>query len=169
MFNFNEIWGYPTDTSFAIGVMADDVDGLLKLARLKGGRFGKYFSLMCADEKMLRDFSRVPDDLNVRNFFFASPRTAILEPSNQLPKSRFWPDDGVAFRISTIRDLALKIDFPITATSANLTGQNPIFELSELQRIFGDNIKVYNRISKLTQRDPSEIWDFTKNPPKQIR
>ena len=70
MFKIGEIWGYPTDTSFGLGVRADDENGLEQLALLKENRSEKYFSLMCADEKMLRDFANAPTDVHVHSLFF---------------------------------------------------------------------------------------------------
>ncbi len=35
MFDFGQIWAFPTDTSFGLGVRADDVSGLGNLAALK--------------------------------------------------------------------------------------------------------------------------------------
>ncbi len=169
MFNFGEIWGYPTDTSFGLGVRADDANGLERLAKLKGGRSEKYFSLMCADEKMLRVFAKVPEDFDVHNFFFEKARTVLFEPADTLPKSKFWPSNKVGFRVSTISDIAQHIEFPVTATSANLAGQNLIFTVAELQKIFGKKIKIYDKISVLEKKPSSEIWDFTENPSKQIR
>ncbi|MAG12940.1 hypothetical protein CL630_03985 [bacterium] len=169
MFNFGEIWGYPTDTSFGLGVRADDANSLERLAKLKGDRSEKYFSLMCADEKMLRAFAKVPEGFDAYDFFFEKPRTVLFEPTDTLPKSKFWPSDKVAFRVSTISEIAQHIKFPVTATSANLASQNPIFTVAELQKIFGGKIKIYDKISALEKKLSSEIWDFTENPTKQIR
>jgi len=169
MFDFGEIWAFPTDTSFGFGVRADDAEGLEGLMKLKGDRSAKYFSLMCANEEMLRDFAEVPSNFNSYDFFFKNPRTAIFRPSEKLPKSNHWPRDKVAFRVSTIPDIAANIRFPITATSANLTGQNPIFEVKELQKTFGDKIRIYEKTTKLPKKNSSEIWDFVEYPPKQIR
>jgi len=169
MFNLGEIWGYPTDTSFGLGVRADDARGLEELAQLKGDRSLKYFSLMCAEEEMLRHFAKVPEGFNVHDFFFEKTRTALFQPTDSLPKSPFWPRDKVAFRISTIADIVEQIVFPITATSANKSNENPIFEVTELREVFGDKINIYDKITALEKKIPSEIWDFTEKPPKQIR
>jgi L-threonylcarbamoyladenylate synthase len=169
MFNFSEIWAYPTDTSFGLGVRADDAAGLKRLAALKGNREGKYFSLMCADEKMLRTFAHVPEDFDVYDFFFTKPRTAIFQPTQELPQSKFWPNDKVAFRVSTIPEIAKQIEFPVTATSANKSGEEPIFTIEKLREVFDYAINIYNKIPKLPQKPPSEMWDFTIHPPKQIR
>ena len=169
MFNHGEIWAYPTDTSFGLGVRADDISGLGKLSALKGGRSEKYFSLMCANEKMLRKFAEVPDHFDVHDFFFTKPRTALFKPTDKLPQSKFWPSDKVAFRVSTIPEVAKHIAFPITATSGNLGGEEPIFTVERLRKVFGDGIQIYDKIPELTPKPSSEIWDYTIDPPQQLR
>ena len=169
MFNFGEIWVYPTDTSFGLGVRADDGTGLGNLARLKGNRGQKYFSLMCRDRKMLKEFAEVPDNFDILAFFSEKPRTAIFKPTNKLPKSKFWPDNKIAFRVSTIPGVSNKIVFPVTATSANLSGEEPIFNVKDVREAFEDKVKIYTDIPELTVTSPSEIWDFTEVHLKQIR
>jgi len=169
MFNLGEIWAYPTDTSFGLGVRADDEAGLENLAKLKGDREQKYFSLMCKDEQMLKEFAEIPDNFDILAFFFEKPRTVIFKPTNKLPKSKFWPDDKVAFRVSTIPTIQNNINFPITATSANLSGEKPIFNIEDIRRVFGDKVKICADIGELTAMSPSEIWDFTGIHPRLIR
>lgn len=169
MFNFGEIWAYPTDTSFGLGVRADDSAGLEKLAKLKGNRETKYFSLMCKDAKMLEEFANIPTGLDISSFFSQRPRTAIFRPTNKLPKSKFWPSDKVAFRVSAIPEVSNNIKFPVTATSANLSGEESIFSVKDIKKVFGERVKICISIPELITVDPSEIWDWTETHPKQIR
>ncbi len=168
MFEKTIIWAYPTDTSFGLGVRADDERGLEKLAKLKGRSAKKFFSLMVKDFEMLKKFAEVPREMN-ESFFLDSPKTALLKPKDILPRSPYWPDDKVAFRISTIREVAERIEYPITATSANLGGGNPIFDVERLKRTFRTRVRIVPNFSTLPEAEPSEIWDFTVTPSVQIR
>jgi L-threonylcarbamoyladenylate synthase len=168
MFSKTTIWAYPTDTSFGLGVRADDERGLEKLAKLKGRSAKKFFSLMVKDFKMLKEFAVVPKGLN-ESFFLDSPKTAIFKPKSTLPKSPYWPNDKVAFRISTIPEISEKIEFPITATSANLGGGKPIFDVERLKRTFRSRVRIVPNFTVLPEAEPSEIWDFTVIPSVQIR
>ncbi len=168
MFEKTIIWAYPTDTSFGLGVRADDERGLEKLAKLKGRSAKKFFSLMVKDFKMLKEFAVVPKGLN-ESFFLDSPKTAILKPKSRLPRSQYWPEDKVAFRISTIPEIAEKIEFPITATSANLGGGKPIFDVERLKRTFRSRVRIVPNFTVIPPCAPSEIWDFTVTPSVQIR
>jgi L-threonylcarbamoyladenylate synthase len=173
MFKKGEIWAYPTDTSFGLGVRIDDLEGLINLKNLKQRQVGKFYSIMVRDFSMLQEFAKIPENLN-EQFFFEKPRTVILEPTEQLPQSKFWPVKKVAFRIATIKEIAESIEFPITATSANVSGDKPIFEIKSLKTNLNQgqkkyNLKICNLIKNLPQKKPSEIWDFTVNPIIRIR
>ena len=168
MFNKGEIWAYPTDTSFGLGVRVDDVLGLANLEKLKKRQSGKFYSIMVSDFKMLQEFAIIPDNLDA-NFFTEKPRTVILEPTFKLPKSKFWPAKKVAFRISTLKKIAESIKYPITATSANISGEESIFEIKSLKTNLNKEVKICNFIEVLEKKSASEIWDFTVLPVKRIR
>ncbi len=166
IFSKGEIWAYPTDTSFGLGVRADDEGTLERLAILKGRTSKQYFSLMVRDLEMLKEFAEVPVGFQA-DFFMEEPRTAILKPTFLLPVSKFWPKQSVAFRVATIPEVSEQIDYPITATSANLTGQEPVFDSYKVTEIFGDQVKIFSGIEVLEKKEASEIWDFTKEGIKQ--
>jgi L-threonylcarbamoyladenylate synthase len=168
MFEKNIITAFPTDTSWGLGVRADDVQGLENVARLKKRKPEQMFSLMVRDFAMLREFAEVPKDFLI-SFFNEKPRTAILKPKEILPKSEFWPETSVAFRIATIPEVAVEITYPITATSANFTGKPAIFSAQELKKQFKDAVLIFPDFETLVPNEPSEIWDFTAESPKQIR
>jgi len=181
MFKKGEIWAYPTDTSFGLGVRADDEQGLENLAKLKSREKNMFFSLMVRDAEMLREFAEIPRNLEnwngspvklrtgVARFFYQTPRTAILKPKNNLPQSKFWPKDKVAFRVCTIPEISREIEFPITATSANISGKPAIYEVEKIHEIFGDKVQIFARFSELPKVESSEIWDFTVEPAVRIR
>ncbi len=171
MFKKGEIWAYPTNTSFGLGVRSDDETGLQNLADLKSREKNMFFSLMVADLAMLKNFAEIPPELekNLDTFFTQKPRTAILKPTAKLPKSVFWPAEKVAFRVSTIPQISREIKFPVTATSANISGEPAIYNVQEIREIFGDQVKVFTEIPVLPEVKASEIWDFTVSPAVRIR
>ena len=168
MFDFGKIWVYPTNTSFGLGVRADDRETLQRLFALKGREEGKYFSLMVRDVEMLKQFAEVPAYFPV-NYFIEKPRTVLLKPTKELPIAHFWPIEKVAFRVSTIPEVVNTINYPITATSANLTGDPPIFLLQKIQDQFGSEVEVFPGFDQLAENEPSEIWDYTLTVPKRLR
>jgi L-threonylcarbamoyladenylate synthase len=168
MFEKGTIWAYPTDTSFGLGVRADDVETLERLQELKSRPDKKFFSLMVKDFEMLKMFAEIPKEIT-ENFFLDKPRTVILKPTPLLPISKFWPKGKVAFRICTIDEIAEEIEFPVTATSANISGKEPIFDIEKIKNDFQNQVKIFDRWKILPIKNPSEIWDFTISEPKKIR
>ncbi len=169
MFKKGEIWAYPTDTSFGLGVRADDEKGLDLLMKLKQRSGDKYFSLMVRDWEMLKKFAKIDETRLGKKFFTDYPRTAILEPQKKLPKSKFWPTDKVAFRLCAIPEIAKKITYPVTATSANISGKESIYEINFLKEQFHKDIKIYKKLGDLPEVSASEIWDLTEDVPVRIR
>ena len=174
IFQNGEIWAFPTDTSFGLGVRCDDVLGLESLRALKRRDAKKYFSLMVSDVEMLEKFAEIPPDFDAKKFFFQSPRTAILRPKSALPHfpQKFWPESKVAFRVCTIPEVARAIaaaGVPVSATSANFSGENPIFECAEIALKFGKKVKIFPKFQSLPRRPMSEIWDFCQKNVVRIR
>jgi len=168
MFEPGTIWAYPTDTSFGLGARCDDLESLQRLKDLKNRPKEKWFSLMVRDWEMLNAYAVVPDSIDL-DWFVSQPRTALLKPRKALPATSFWPSDKVAFRICTIPEVAPYILVPVTATSANVSGADPVFCIENLLDNFGSEIQIYAQTEDLSEKAPSEIWDFTVKPPVQIR
>lgn len=169
MFNKGEIWAYPTDTSFGLGVRCDDLEGLQRLTELKGRGEGKYFSLMVKDWEMLEAYAEVPEGGIGPRFFKDQPRTAILKPSTRLVPTGFWPDKKVAFRVCTRPEIAKNIDVPITATSANLSGEPSIYKAAEIIQQWSGEVFQGDDVLVLPEVPASEIWDFTAEVPQRLR
>jgi len=168
MFEPGTIWAYPTDTSFGLGVRCDDREALDRLFDLKVRDRGKPVSLMTKNFEQLKEYAEVPEDLEEK-FFFEKPRTVILKPTDKLPKSEYWPEDKVAFRVCTMPAVANHIEVPITATSANISGETPIFQVQELEKQFGDEVEICRIFLELPVQDPSEIYDFTVSARPRLR
>lgn len=168
MFTHGTITAYPTDTSFGLGCRADDTQGLDKLTELKARAPQKFYTLMVRDEEMLREYAEVPENFDPQ-IFFEKPFTVLLKPKSTLPKSKYWPEDKVGFRISTIPEVAQQIEYPITATSANISGTDPIFDITKIQDELGPDVQIFPGIEKLKKNKPSEIWDYTVKPAVRIR
>lgn len=170
MFKPQIVVAYPTDTSFGLGVRADDILGLEALYALKKRPISKYTSLMVKDWDMLQQFAYVPAALPL-DFFTQKPRTVILKPKPSLPKSPFWPSRAVGFRVATRPEVAEAIDFPVTATSANLSGRPNIYDPQEIAEQWEGAVVLFPGSPKLDDSvAPSEIWDYTEpENPKKIR
>jgi L-threonylcarbamoyladenylate synthase len=128
---------YPTETFYALGVDAWNPEALAKLAKLKKRPQNKPFSLILGSGADLGDlahgFPVKASKLVARAW--PGPLTVVVwaqEKVHQLVKSE---DQGVAVRISPCFPawaLAEQLGGPITATSANLAGGEPITQIADL-------------------------------------
>ena len=155
MFKKGEIWGYPTNTSFGLGARIDDLESLEKIIELKQRPSGKFFSLMVKDFAMLEEYAEIPKKIPT-DFFSEKPRTALLKPTKKLPQTKFWPTEKVGFRICQIPEIAKHIEIPITTTSANISGELPIYDPQKIEQKFGSKVNIFPKKS-LHEADFSEI------------
>jgi L-threonylcarbamoyladenylate synthase len=118
---------YPTDTVYGLGGDAFSDDAVLHVYEAKRRPVGKPISVAVSDTEMLCAIARVDDfSLDVVSHFLPGPVTVILESRSCIPDLITGGTGRIGVRIPA-HDLALEIirglDSPITATSANISGE----------------------------------------------
>jgi len=132
---------YPTDTTYGIGCDIFNRRGIRSIYQIKQRDARKPFSFICAD------LSDVANYAQVSNFAFKlmkrhlpGPYTFVLDASRIVPDSLTTrqktvgiriPDDHIALAI--VRELG----HPLVTTSANLTGESPLHDPTEIQESMG--------------------------------
>jgi L-threonylcarbamoyladenylate synthase len=141
---------YPTDTVYGLGVSALREYSIDRLFKIKKRPETKPIPVMIRDIKMAKELAYVPDVLT------ANKKTIGL----RIPDCLF------------TRALMEKLAEPITATSANFSGQEPLSLSREIIKIFK---KAYPRpdlildAGDLVNRQPSTVLDLTGSQPKILR
>ena len=146
---------YPTESSYALGCDATNARAIRKIHRLKGRKSGKYFPVIVADIKMAKRFYKV--DTNVE-------KLAKLGITIVTKKRRRMPGIG-GFRISrnaTARRIARNLDSPIVATSANVSGKESVYKISEIMKLFDNKVDAILGAGTLPKRRPSTVYDYDK-------
>ena len=118
---------YPTDTVYGLGGDAFSDDAVLRVFEAKMRPLGKPISVAVSDTEMLCAIAVVDDfSLDFIGRFLPGPVTIILESRSCIPDLITGGTGRVGVRIPA-HDLALEIirglDAPITATSANISGE----------------------------------------------
>ncbi|MGA2934318.1 MAG: L-threonylcarbamoyladenylate synthase [Methanomicrobiales archaeon] len=118
---------YPTDTVYGLGGDAFSDDAVLRVYEAKMRPVGKPISVAVSDTEMLCAIARVDDfSLDFIGRFLPGPVTVILESRSCIPDLLTVGTGRIGVRIPA-HDLALDIirglDSPITATSANISGE----------------------------------------------
>jgi L-threonylcarbamoyladenylate synthase len=122
---------YPTDTVYGLGADAFSDEALLRVYEAKGRPLGKPISIAVSDTDMLCAIACVDDPgLEFIGRFLPGPVTVIFGARSCIPPLLTGGTGRIGIRVPA-HDLALRIisglDSPITATSANIAGeQDPV-------------------------------------------
>jgi L-threonylcarbamoyladenylate synthase len=118
---------YPTETVYGLGGDAFSDEALLRVYEAKGRPLGKPISIAVSDTEMLCAVACADDPaLGFISRFLPGPVTVILGARSCIPPLLTGGTGRIGVRIPA-HDLALGIlrsfDSPITATSANISGE----------------------------------------------
>lgn len=151
------IFIYPTESFYALGVKATDRKAIQHLFRVKHREKNKPIALIAADLKQVkRYFVLSKTELKLAKKFWPGALTLVLRPKKKIAanalfgttpsrSSRATPPHKRrgAYRVGVrvpkhagARALAKKVEAPITATSANISGQPPTKSLHKVKQAF---------------------------------
>lgn len=160
------IIAYPTETFYALGVKFDLLGSLGNLYEIKKRPREKALPLIIGKREMLglvaAPFSK--KTLSLMDRFWPGPLTLILAAKENLSEYLTAGTHTVAVRIpgrSFALDLARAVDFPITATSANISGMPPAQDAATVVQYFGNAIDLVIDGGRTPGGNPSTIADVT--------
>jgi L-threonylcarbamoyladenylate synthase len=169
----DELVVYPTETFYAIGADAFSSIALRRLFKVKGREPGRPVGLIAANSEMAFSVAReIPIDARrLADAFWPGPLTLVLPARGEIADELTGPD-GVGVRVSpnpVARALSAGVGKPITATSANLSGEAPASTLESARTALGAKVKVYLEGGKLTASAPSTVVAVSGNGWKMVR
>jgi L-threonylcarbamoyladenylate synthase len=168
-----ELVVYPTETFYAIGADAFSSIALRRLFRVKGREPGRPVGLIAADSAMAFSVAReIPlEARRLADAFWPGPLTIVMPARDGIADELAGPD-GVGVRVSpnqVARALSAGLGRPITATSANLSGDAPASKLEEARAGLAEKVKVYLEGGKLTASAPSTVVAVNSSGWKMVR
>ena len=168
-----ELVVYPTETFYAIGADAFSSIALRRLFKVKGREPGRPVGLIAANSEMAFSVAReIPIDARrLADAFWPGPLTLVL-PARDNIAPELTGADGVGIRVSpnpVARALSAGVGKPITATSANLSGEAPASTLKSARAALGAKVKVYLEGGKLTAAGPSTVVAVSGSGWKMVR
>lgn len=168
-----ELVVYPTETFYALGADPFSRAALKRLFDVKARDAERPVGLIAADTSMAFSVAgEVP--INARRLadaFWPGPLTLVVPARDDMARELVGTD-GIAVRVSpnpVARALAAGLGHPITATSANLSGQPPAITLAEARRAFGEKVKVYLEGGIMMAAAPSTVVAIAEGDWKMIR
>ncbi len=168
------IIAYPTETFYGLGVKFDDSDALRKLYGIKHRSADKALPLIIGDKRCLGLLATSITDSAERLIekFWPGPLTLLLSAKPGISEFITAGTGKIAVRIpgeSFALDLARSLGFPITATSANISGSPPADNADDVLRYFGDVLDLIIDCGKTPGGNPSTIVDASEEKIQILR
>ncbi|MDD3190353.1 MAG: L-threonylcarbamoyladenylate synthase [Candidatus Pacebacteria bacterium] len=133
---------FPTDTIYGLGVNAFDENAISRIYKIKKRNQNKPISILVRDMEMAKRVACIDSRAEViLNRFWPGPVTVILRKKDKISYVLTADTENIAVRIPDskfIKKLFEKIDFPITATSANISGEENSLSVSEIKEKFAE-------------------------------
>lgn len=165
---------YPTETFYALGAAAFSKRAVEKVYRLKRRDPGKPLSVVVSDLDMAREISAPlpPSFRALAGEFWPGPLTLVLVAAARLPDFLLGPGRTIAVRIPPLpwlRALIREVSEPLTATSANLSGEKELADPAEVAAVFRGKIDMIIDGGPAPGGVPSTIVDLTSPEPRILR
>lgn len=160
--NRGEVVAFPTGTTYGLAVNALNADALKRLTDLKGRAAEKVYALLLPAEGVDQFVELRPQESSALQTFANVPLTLLVKPKP--PLAHLAKDGFVGVRTADhpfTKELAKEIKFPITATSANTSGNTPAYSVDELIKAFPQESFMAVDGGVLPQRPPSTIAKWT--------
>lgn len=163
---------YPTDTTYGIGCSIFNKKGLERIYQVKQRDKRKPFSFICSDLAEVSRYARLTNvAFKAMKRCLPGPYTFVLEASREVPDLLTTRQKTVGIRIPDNRicmAIVQELGAPIVTTSANLSGEEPVGDPFEIQRLFGNGLDLVVDGGLLTT-DVSTVINMVGDRPEVLR
>ncbi|MBN1940140.1 MAG: threonylcarbamoyl-AMP synthase [Candidatus Aminicenantes bacterium] len=165
---------FPTETFYGLGSNAFDSEGVKAVYEMKGRDRGKPLPVVAADvDAAMSCADRLPRIFyELVRLFWPGPLTLVVYARPVFPPEMLGKGGTVAIRVPGmpwLRDLLKDLGVPLTATSANLSGQGECADSFKIVRDFQDrDITIFDG-GRTPGGLTSTIIDLTGPAPKIVR
>jgi L-threonylcarbamoyladenylate synthase len=165
---------YPTETFYGLGANGFSATAIKKVYRLKQRAPLKPHSVVISDLSMLRQIIS-GDPLSFQKLiseFWPGPLTIILKASSAVPNELLGQKGTIGVRLTAhpwVRTLVRQARFPITATSANISGETPISDPEKVRESFEGAVDLIVDGGETRGLLPSTVVDLSGEEPRLVR
>jgi L-threonylcarbamoyladenylate synthase len=168
------IVAYPTETFYGLGVKYNNDYALKRLYEIKQRPRERAMPLIIGNKEILRCIvsSTGTIALKLMDTFWPGPVTLLFAGRADLSEFITAGTGKVAVRIpgeSFALDLVRSLEFPITATSANISGMLPADNPDDVVRYFNDSLDLLVDTGRTAGGSPSTLVDVTDEELKILR
>jgi len=168
------IIAYPTDTFYGLGASCFSEKAIQRIYHLKKRKPSKPISVLVSGMEMIQKIAvDIPSLLwKLTADFWPGPLTLVLKASSDLPRAILGPRGSIGVRqpaLSWLRELVNEATFPITATSANLSGDKEITDPDKVLDLFYGKVDIVADGGETRGILPSTVIDITSQRLKILR
>lgn len=154
---------YPTETLYGLGANVMDMGAVQRVFETKGRLHKKPISIMFRDLEHAEKYASFNKTAHkLAELLLPGPLTMILPA--KIPLGEMFGGEKIAVRISSnkvVQKIFEKIKFPITATSANVSGKaDPICAQDAVDQI-GEAVDIVLDSGRCEHSRPSTVIDIT--------
>jgi L-threonylcarbamoyladenylate synthase len=169
-----EVIAFPTETLYGLGADALNAAAVEKVFQLKGRDAANPIPVLVADREMLFSLVAGISDLGERLIarFWPGPLTIVFRARRDIPRPLVNLAGGIGVRISSqpiANDLVKSLGRPLTATSANPSGQTPAHTVEKAKRYFSGAINIFVDGGELTSKTGSTVVELVEDSLRIIR
>ncbi len=130
---------YPTETAYGIGCDALNPDAIDRVYKAKQRPREKGLTVICSSLEQVENHASLNDsERRLVKELMPGPLTLVVEPKEHIPENL---NTDFAFRVSSselCRELAS--EFPVVATSANISGRETSYSVDQISRELLDEV-----------------------------
>jgi L-threonylcarbamoyladenylate synthase len=164
----------PTDTLYGLAVNPFDAAAVARLFEAKGRPAGRALPLIAADrDQIITQLGRLsPDSERLADQFWPGPLTILMRAPHAIVPAVTAGSGKVGVRVpahDVARAICRAAGFPLTATSANVSGQPETADPGEVEHALGDVIDLLVDTGRTPGHVPSTIVDASEGAPQLLR
>lgn len=165
---------YPTETYYALGAAAFSKAAVDRIFRLKKRDALKPLSFIVSDMDMVGALVSGPPAgfPALAAEFWPGPLTLVLPAAARLPEHVLGPGGTIALRIPPLpwlRALVRELGEPLSATSANISGERELADPVEVRALFEGRLEIIIDAGPAPGGAPSTIVDLSGAAPRVLR
>lgn len=165
---------YPTETFYGLGANCLSPEAVKKIFVLKRRDAAKPLPVVISSRSMLDSLAaEIPPTAEpFMRLYWPGPLTLIFPANPLLPEELLGAAKSIGVRLPAhagLRDLVKKAGFPITATSANISGKEEFSDPKKVYEAFAGKVDCIVDGGKTRGGRPSTVIDLTPRIPQILR
>ena len=164
---------YPTDTLYGFGVDANNNYAIERINKLKNRQ--SPMSVIAYKFEQAMSWTNIKEkDIEIAKKVLDSSSTLILDAKKNIVSNKILGKNNTTLGVRIPKhkycyDISKEYDKPITTTSVNRSGEQPLNDPKSISKIFGKSIDLLIDDGKIKKSAGSKIYELKESQPVRIR